>query len=761
MPIRGILYSFNGGELSRRMEGRVDLDGVYDRGAAEMFNWVSTVEGPALKRSGTRHIRAAAASSTWLSSFVFNVTQAYVLEWFEEAVRFFTNGAQIESSPGVPYEVAVPYAAAEAPAISSVQSFDRLYLAHENHAPASLTRTAASTFAHETLELKNGPFEDYNSNKARTITLSGTLTVGGSATATASTGIFDTGMVGSPIIIEADDFSDVKAWEPGYDGITVGTKRRSDGKVYQCTAVGSDSRTGTVQPTHTSGAEWDGTDLGQDINANNAGGVKWEYLYDRFGIGTITAVGSSTSATIEVTRRFPDSLTGAASHKWALGAFSDYAGWPKLVCIAFGRMIFFKGVEIYGSVVGDYGGGQVNFAPLTDSGLFAADMAFRRRLELPDPPLWVRADKEALVIGTARGEYLITAINTTEPVSGDNLQALPQSSYGSAAVRPIQVGTASLFVQRGARKIREAEYTYQRERFVGLNITVWARHITRSGIRQLAFQQEPEEMLWAVREDGVLAAHPHSPEQQVKGFSRCALGAGAVISSVAIPSDDGAKDDLWLLAELDGARHVLKLADWWEEIDARDHADENALEAARSAAIKDAFFVDYGVSYDGTPKAEFNDGLDHLVGREVWILADGGVVPPQVVQASEPRITLPYEAGKVHIGIGYYARFTPMRPEVRGAPTQQGLRKRVVRALFRLIDAAALIVRDPASGRDERLIDRPGSSKMNEAVPLFNGDTENKAVGGGYDRNGQFTLISDAPLPAMVTAILPSMEVEQ
>src|SRR3546814_14051151 len=40
--LRGIMYAFNGGELSTRMDGRVDLDGIYDRGLAEMFNWVAT-----------------------------------------------------------------------------------------------------------------------------------------------------------------------------------------------------------------------------------------------------------------------------------------------------------------------------------------------------------------------------------------------------------------------------------------------------------------------------------------------------------------------------------------------------------------------------------------------------------------------------------------------------------------------------------------------------------------------------------------------
>lgn len=747
--LRQILSAMNGGELSPRLEGRVDLDGIYDRGFAEMFNFVATVEGPAIKRSGTRYIKAAALSSTWLSGFVFNVTQAYVLEWLEGAVRFFTNGGQILDGPD-PYEVTVPYTAAQAPRVSSVQSFDRLYLAHGSHPPAALSRTAAEAFAYAALELRNGPFKDTNSDKTITVTLSGSLEVDGSATATASAAIFLAGHVGAPFMVEAKDFSDIAAWEPGYDEIEIGARRRSDGKVYEAASAG---RTGSVQPTHTSGTEWDGTAAGQDINEKDAGGIQWTYVHDRFGMGRITAIGGGgTTATITVTRRIPESLATVGSHKWAHGAFSQAEGWPHLVCLWAGRLIFFKGVEMFGSVVGDYGGGQVNFAPLTDSGLFAADMAFRRRLELADPPLWVKADKEALLVGTAKGEILITPVNGNEPISGDNLASAPQSSYGSAQVWPLDVGISALFAQRGARKIREAEYTYERERFVGINITVWARHITRSGVRQLAFQQEPEEMVWAVRGDGVLAAHPHSPEQQTKGWSRVKLGAGQALSIVAIPSPDGERDELWILAELDGEKAVLQLAEWWDD-------DRELGAAEKLEQLKGAFFVDYGVSYSGAPQSVFNEGLEHLVGREVWILADGGVCPPQTVAESEPRITLPYAAGEVHIGIGYEGRLKPMRPEVRGAASQQGLRKRIVRLMLRLIDAGGLLVRD-AKGTENRLIDRPGSGRMDEPVPLFNGDTVNKAVGGGYDYDGQETIISNDPLPCIVAAAIRQLEVE-
>jgi hypothetical protein len=121
--------------------------------------------------------------------------------------------------------------------------------------------------------------------------------VTGAITLTASSAIFLAGHVGGSMMVEAKDFSSVKAWEPQMDGVTVGMKVRSDGKVYQATAVTSQNRNGQIQPTHTKGEEWDGQG-GKDVNNFGPFGTKWLYLHDRFGVGTITAIGGGgTTAT--------------------------------------------------------------------------------------------------------------------------------------------------------------------------------------------------------------------------------------------------------------------------------------------------------------------------------------------------------------------------------------------------------------------------------------------------------------------------------
>jgi hypothetical protein len=252
-------------------------------------------------------------------------------------------------------------------------------------------------------------------------------------------------------------------------------------------------------------------------------------------------------------------------------------------------------------------------------------------------------------------------------------------------------------------------------------------------------------MVWAVRADGLLALHPHVPEQEVKGFARAQHAAGAILSTVSCPSTDGGLDELWVLVEDgDGHRSVQQQAAFWEE---------------GETLLADAFFVDSGITVEA-PGSTTLTGATWLAGKEVAILADGGVLTRQTV-AGDGSLVLPLSSppAKVTIGLPYVARLKWLRPELRGPDggTIQGKRKRLVRILVRLLESCGVQV-DPGNGRLENLIDRPGSGRMNAPVPHFTGDTD-KPVSGDWDRDGQGTIISSDPLPCMVIAHLPTLTV--
>lgn len=735
---RAIATSFNGGELSPRMGGRVDT-AIYQVGVAEAENFIPTVEGAVVKRPGFETIEPARAGAEWITQFRFNLLQDYVIEWSDGILRFYTNDVRIETAPGVPYEVAVPYTAAEAPFVSFQQSFDRLYLDHPNHPPARLTRTSATTFVYDVAPFTNGPFADANTDEAKTVTVTGGTTVGALVTINATSPIFLPGHVGAPFRIEAADFSTIPAWEAQTKDITVGMIRRSDGKAYTAASAGI---TGTVQPIHTTGTEWDGQNL-KDANDKGPFGVQWTYRHDRFGMVKITAVdpgGMSASAT--VTRALPDSVATVATFRWAHGAFSNAAGWPSVVRSWKSRLCHFKDRELLASVSGDF----LNHQTFTSSGTLAADLAFRRPLSTEDPVLWAIDDRR-MIVGTASREIAIGAINQAQAVSGDNIEAVPQSFYGSEPVFPLQIGTTGVFVQRSGRKLRQAEYDFARDRYQAANMTVWCRHITKGGIRQLTFQKEPEELLVGVRNDGQLIVHPHAPEQEIKGFARIRHGGGNILSAVAVADVTGKQDALWALVEhADGSRWVERMAAWRDDDD----------------PIEDAFFVDSGLTVMAAAGQTHFTGANHLAGQQVAVLAAGGVVPGITVNGDGsfdlPASAVPSDrAYRLTVGMPYTARVTTLRPQLPGNQTNQGVRQRLVKMVLRLIATTGIRI-GPMGGKLDNLIDRASSEHMDAPVPLFTGDTE-RAVSGGWDRNGQAVFESSAPLPATVVAAMPTLNV--
>lgn len=728
--------SFNGGQISRRLHGRTDL-GIHGVAVAEMTNMIATLEGAAIKRPGTIYRAAALSSAARLTPFIFNATQAYVLEWGDYTLRSLTNNALVPSNEA-PATIVTPYAAEDVDRIAYEQSGDVLYLAHANYQQHELRRTGATTFELEELDLAGGPFADVNGDTTARLVASGSLLEGGTCTLTATKAVFAAGQAGSPIRIEAEDFGEVKAWQEGIDGIAIGDLRRSEGRVYQALTAG---RTGYNQPIHSRGDEWDGDATGQDVNENGPYGVKWRYLHDRFGILQIETVNSATSVTGKVQRRLPETLTSTSSHRWAPALFSAAAGWPEHVCLWRGRLWWFKGFDLAGSVSGDYR----NHNEYDEDGSRQPDMAIRRTLDLTDRILWVRADRQAMILGTARGEWAIGPINPSEPISSDNLQLTRQRRHGSEKVWPAEAGGEIFFVQRGGRKIRASSYAFADDRYSARWANLYARHATSSKVKELTYQAEPEELLWALRRDGTAAVHPYSPEQEVKGWSTGLKMAGAtVLSFCSIPAPDGGNDDLWLLVDRDGARSHEQLADWWNDEEGGNPAD--------------AYFLDSGGTYEGDPATQFS-GAEHLAGLTVGVLADGKQYEALVNEDGTFFLNTP--ASKVHYGVRFTARLELLEPEISMRDgTSMGRLRRTIDVFAYVIDSIAPRVGTKAKGKLERLLSWVvGRGAIAETNPPFTGWSGPKIAGGDMDRNDRLVLEDDSAFPWILPAVVREIEV--
>ena len=138
-----IQTNFTAGELSPRLEGRVDVS-KYFNGCMVLENMTIHPHGGASRRSGTRYVADVKdmTRKPRLIPFEFSTVQAYIVEAGHQYMRFFRNEGQIEDSPGVPTEIATPYAEADLFELEFAQSADVMYIVHPNYAPRKLERTS-------------------------------------------------------------------------------------------------------------------------------------------------------------------------------------------------------------------------------------------------------------------------------------------------------------------------------------------------------------------------------------------------------------------------------------------------------------------------------------------------------------------------------------------------------------------------------------------------------------------------------------------
>lgn len=648
------------------------------------------------------------------------------------------------------YEVATPWACADLTdalgqfQLIFAQSADVIYITHRSKTfrPYKLSRLGTTNWTLEVLEVDGGPFEKADPDNPITVYASAET---GNITLTASSAIFLSGHVEGLFYLEQVSIRDTKPWEPGRD-VTLGTRNRYNGVNYECTDAG---KTGTVPPTHDEGESYDG---------QGANRVRWAYRDPGYGTCRITSISSGTVAQAEVVTRIPSEAVGAgnATKKWAFGSWNDVFGWPSLVSFFRSRLTFGRDGHVWCSVADDF----ENFNNKTLLGQVTADMSISIIIPTQDAVQWFLEMAE-LGIGTAGTEYFAGEITSAEPLGPANIRTKPQLQHGSRAIQALRIADTIVFVQTSGKKVRTMRFNFTSDAYASSDITILAEHITGDGVQAIAFQQEPDFVLWAVRADGQLLGFTYNLEQDVTGWHRHPIGGnyytgphvsiegfgtgfGKVESIAVIPSPDASQDELWMIVarRINDAivRYVEYLTPHFETGD----------------DITTAFYVDSGLSYSGAPATTMT-GLDHLEGEYVDILADGS--PQAQRQVNSGTITLDRPASTVHIGLPCPCVVTKMRLiEGSADGTAQGKKKRVIRAIFRFANTVG-----GKFGREDATMDRfkfrSPSDPMSHALQPFTGDTDKLQWPYGVEQEARLTYSNDQPLPCTVVAIYPEVVV--
>jgi len=712
-----IQTNFTAGELSPRMYGRVDI-ARYQNGAMLMENCWPVVHGGAMRRYGTLHCGNAKFNErpAILIPYVFNTQQAYICEFGDEYVRiWFPDG----SYSGV--ELPSPYTMAMLGQLEYVQGADTMFLFHNSVPIHRLRRITNTQWSLAPAPFVTKPFDERGIDFATSMTLSD-FTVGAGRTLTSSVSAFMAGDVGREIWsgtgvakITAVTSTTVVTVEilnafPALVNNTWSLKGspQTTNTLSAATPVGA-----TVTMTLTD-AGWRTNDVGKFVKINS-------------GLLEITAY-TSTTVVSAVIRTAPTSATASPANAWSLesSVWNDTDGYPATGTL-FEQRLHVGGSPNYPQTIWESKTGEsLNFELGTKDDDATSFTVSSDQIN----PILHLAQVKTLVALTYGGEFTITG-GIEKPITPTNIQVKNQSVYGCNRVRPVRIGNELYFVQRAGRKLRAMAYKYDSDAYGSPDMSVLSEHITESGIVSMAYQQEPESILFMPRADGVLATMTVDRDQDVIGWARQTTD-GQVESVASIPTIGG--DQIWALVRRTvngGTKRYI----------------ERFVEGCH---------VDDGISATNPSGQATWTGLDHLEGKTVDIVADGVPMQQQVVSAGQ--VTLPRTAKEVQIGLPFVTRVKTLTPEVQGSTgTAQGNSMRIGEITLRFLNPTGCKVK--GQGVEQTISFRNlGEDVLDQPPPNFSGVKRLENL--GWERGeAQLEIIQDQPLPFHLLSVIKKMTI--
>tara|TARA_R100001460_G_scaffold27288_2_gene55029 strand:- start:1775 stop:4051 length:2277 start_codon:yes stop_codon:yes gene_type:complete len=744
--------NFTAGELSPRLDGRTDI-AKYFNGCKKLQNFVVHPHGGASRRPGTIFVREVknSAHNCRLIPFEFNVTQTYILEFGDDYFRVHKDGGTVVDGSSNPIEVTTPYAHTDLAKLKFTQSADVMYLVHPDFSPRKITRTSHTSWSITEVNFLRGPMSEDNTS-ATTLVANGRT---GSVTITASTSTFVSSDVGRLVRVH-DGFAKITAYSSG-TSVTATVQENVEGR-----AELMPSFTATTISFHEGDPST--TALEHNDRIQDSSG---QFVSQGFKVGMkVTISGASTSNNNEssaiVVKVTDDTILLApssdltdeaagqsvtvagiltASTDWALGAFSAATGYPAAVAFYEQRLVFASTTTQPQTLFFSVGGSFEDF-----SGGVDADDALTYTLGSNQVNIirYLQAGR-VLLVGTSGGEFVVTS-SEDAPLSPTNAVVKRQATYGSADIQPVQVANVTLFVQRAKRKLRELVFDLNTDSYQAPDMTILAEHITEGGIKEMSLQQEPDNVVWCVLENGKFAGMTYRREENVIAWHEHLIGgvfgsdAFGHVETVATVPGDLNEDDTYVVVKRTIGGATKRYVEYFSSFEFGDD-------------VEDAFFVDSGLTYSGSAATSIS-GLNHLEGQSVSILANGATHPNKTV--SSGAISLDFSVTKAHIGLGFDSTLQTMRIEAGGTEgTAQGKTKRIHEVVLRLFRTVGVKVGSSETELD-RIPFRSSAQAMTKAIPLFTGDKEIE-FRGGFDTDGFVVIQQDQPLPLTVIGIFPRL----
>jgi hypothetical protein len=474
MPIHQLQTNFSSGELDPLMIFRVDT-GAYQNGAKSLRNGLLLSTGGVARRPGTMHL-ANLTGRGRLLPFEFSVAERYVLCLSNGRLDVYsTAGALLTSvTSGCNWTTATLFE------LTYTQVADTMIVCHQDWQPQVIKRTGLSTFVVEDFaftQASNGqkiyqPYYKFVDDPV-TISCSG---VTGSVTVTANAAVFTADMVGQRL-----RWKDIELAVTAYISTTQLTATVQGTIIgrYEPDPFRTTAGSGVVEVTHVAHGFLNGASITLN-GASDVGGITSVQLTGTFTITVLDdnrySITTAGSATLGEDGGGPSvEYTGSAlaTTDWSEPVFCERNGWPAAVCFHEARLWFggTGGIPdgLWGSVLYQYFNFDVGEGLDSDSiqvTVGAEDISSIRHL----------VSHRDLLIFTALGEFFAPPPNNNT-LTPATMRVRRQTPYGAAAVCPLPLDGATLYVQGSGTAVREFMYNEARGGYESTNLNILSAHM--------------------------------------------------------------------------------------------------------------------------------------------------------------------------------------------------------------------------------------------------------------------------------------------
>ena len=652
--------AFTTGEVSPDVSSRFDLE-QYKSALLEAENVVIRPYGAVAKRQGSQYVGQVKYSDkpTRLFEFTTNTNNSFMLEFGDKYIRVWNYGIYT----GI--EVTTPFTSDILFDLNCNQSGDVMFICSGKYPIQTLSRYSDTDWRMSTYKLTEQPYDEINTDNGHTLTVNGD-------TITSTKDLFTQDMVGS--VIQIAYYVEAVHTKSAGEVVEKKVRRYMQGQTIEKTYnninynVGSYSTDTELSWKFTTHGTWEGTvklqisnNDGQtwkdyrtytsknDYNVTDTGkieaGARLKYISDikggsvncdlsimpftQYGVVEIKSVTDAKNAKVNVLNGIKE---GEPSYQWKLGSWNRGRGYPKLCTFYQDRFVVAatdsKPNFIWFSRTGDYPnfGVEKVEGTITDDSAITLPVINRKMCEIRH-----LVPANDLIILTSGNEWIVRGDKTITPT---NCNLKTQTQRGALSCEPQFIGNRCVFVQERGGTVRDMGYSYESDNYTGQDLTLFVKTLVKGHLAVTsAYAQDPDSIIYYVRDDGQLNCLTYIPEQKVYGWSHFVTnGKYRYVESVA----EGEQDTIYFVVDRVINNKSVKCIERSIPLYTEDNSD---------------VFLDCYVKVANSIKTDYINA-PHLVGQMVDIVIDGQQMPSRVVPPTGV-IKLDGKANVITVGLPY------------------------------------------------------------------------------------------------------------